>query len=112
MFADKTGIFNKGSFWEYIDLHTKEDGSDLAMHIASIFHVLNTPDERRLKNLDENLTQFPYVNGKLFEEPLQPVAFDKPMCEMLPEACAFDWSKISPAIFGLMFQTVMNQTER
>ena len=112
MFADDTGIFNKGIFWEYIDLHTKEDGSDLAMHIASIFHVLNTPNERRLKNLDENLAQFPYVNGKLFEEPLQPAAFDKPMREMLLEACGFDWGKISPAIFGSMFQAVMNQKER
>jgi hypothetical protein len=112
MFADDTGIFNKGIFWEYIDLHTKEDGSDLAMHIASIFHILNTPNERRLKNLDENLAQFPYVNGKLFEETVQPAAFDKQMREMLLEACAFDWGKISPAIFGSMFQAVMNQTER
>jgi N-6 DNA Methylase len=112
MFADDTGIFNKGIFWEYIDLHTKEDGSDLAMHIASIFHILNTPNERRLKNLDENLAQFPYVNGKLFEEMVQPAAFDKQMREMLLEACAFDWGKISPAIFGSMFQAVMNQTER
>ncbi|WP_026787461.1 class I SAM-dependent DNA methyltransferase [Planktothrix rubescens] len=112
MFADDTGIFNKGIFWEYIDLHTKEDGSDLAMHIASIFHVLNTPKNKRLKNLDDNLAQFPYVNGKLFEEPLQPAAFDKPMREMLLKACAFDWGKISPAIFGSMFQAVMNQTER
>ncbi|CAD5975811.1 Putative DNA methyltransferase YeeA [Planktothrix agardhii] len=112
MFADDTGIFNKGIFWEYIDLHTKEDGSDLAMHIASIFQILNTSKEKRLKNLDENLAQFPYVNGKLFEEPLQPAAFDKQMREILLKACAFDWGKISPAIFGSMFQAVMNQTER
>jgi len=112
MFADNTGIFNKGIFGEYIDLHTKEDGSDLAMHIASIFYILNTPNEKRLKNLDENLAQFPYVNGKLFEETVQPAAFDKPMREMLLKACAFDWGKISPAIFGSMFQAVMNQTER
>ena len=59
LFADDTGIFNQGIFWEYIDINTKEDGSDLAMHIASIFQVLNTPEEKRLKNLDENLTQFP-----------------------------------------------------
>ncbi|VXD22077.1 DNA methyltransferase [Planktothrix paucivesiculata] len=112
MFADDTGIFNKGIFWEYIDLHTKEDGSDLAMHIASIFHVLNTPNDKRLKNLDENLVQFPYVNGKLFEETVKPAAFDKPMREMLLKDCGFDWGKISPAIFGSMFQAVMNQTER
>jgi hypothetical protein len=112
LFADDTGIFNKVIFWEYIDLHTKEDGSDLAMHIASIFQVLNTPKEKRLKNLDENLTQFPYVNGKLFEESLPLAAFDSKMRVMLLEACAFDWGKISPAIFGSMFQAVMNPKER
>ncbi|WP_149976023.1 DNA methyltransferase, partial [Microcystis aeruginosa] len=112
LFADDTGIFNKGIFWEYIDLHTKEDGSDLAMHIAYIFQVLNTPEDKRLKNLDENLTQFPYINGKLFEESLPLAAFDSKMRVMLLEACAFDWGKISPAIFGSMFQAVMNPKER
>jgi hypothetical protein len=112
LFADDTNIFNKGIFWEYLDRHTKEDGSDLAMHIASIFQVLNTPEQKRLKNLDENLTQFPYVNGKLFEEPLTLAAFDSKMRVMLLEACAFDWGKISPAIFGSMFQAVMNPKER
>lgn len=112
LFADDTGIFDKGIFWEYIDLHTKSDGSDLAMHIASIFHTLNTPPEKRLTNLDTNLAQFPYVNGKLFEEVLQPAAFDSKMREMFLEVCGFDWGKISPAIFGSMFQAVMNPTER
>jgi hypothetical protein len=112
IFADDTGIFNKGIFWEYIDLHTKEDGSDLAMHIDAIFQVLNTPGDKRLKNLDENLTQFPYINGKLFEESLPLAAFDSKMRVMLLEACAFDWGKISPAIFGSMFQAVMNPKER
>jgi hypothetical protein len=112
LFADDTGIFDKGIFWEYIDLHTKSDGSDLAMHIAAIFHTLNTPPEKRLTNLDTNLAQFPYVNGKLFEEVLQPAAFDSKMREMFLEACGFDWGKISPAIFGSMFQAVMNPTER
>ncbi|ARI83616.1 class I SAM-dependent DNA methyltransferase [Microcystis aeruginosa] len=112
LFADDMGIFNKGIFWEYIDLHTKEDGSDLAMHIDAIFQVLNTPEEKRLKNLDENLTQFPYINGKLFEESLPMAAFDSKMRFMLLEACAFDWGKISPAIFGSMFQAVMNPKER
>ncbi|MBO1054064.1 MAG: class I SAM-dependent DNA methyltransferase [Dolichospermum sp. DET73] len=112
LFADDTGIFDKGIFWEYIDLHTKSDGSDLAMHIASIFHTLNTPPEKRLTNLDTNLAQFPYVNGNLFAEVLQPAAFDSKMREMFLEACGFDWGKISPAIFGSMFQAVMNPTER
>jgi len=112
LFADDTGIFNKGIFWEYIDLRTKENGSDLAMHIVTLFHVLNTPEDQRLKNLDESLTQFPYVDGKLFEEVLPPASFDRKMREMLLEACAFNWGKISPAIFGSMFQAVMNPKQR
>lgn len=112
LFADDTGIFEKGTFWQYLDLHTKPDGSDLAMHLATIFHTLNTPKEQRLTNLDENLKQFPYVNGKLFEENLPPAAFDSKMREMLLETCGLDWGNISPAIFGSMFQAVMNPKER
>lgn len=112
LFADDTGIFEKGTFWQYLDLHTKPDGSDLAAHLSLIFDTLNTPPEQRLKNLDENLSAFPYVNGKLFEETLRPAAFDSKMREMLLEACGLDWGRISPAIFGSMFQAVMNPKER
>ncbi len=112
LFADDTGIFEKGTFWEYLDLRTHPDGSDLAMHLGTIFHTLNTPREQRLKNLDENLAAFPFVNGKLFEETLPPAGFDSKMREMLLEACGLDWGNISPAIFGSMFQAVMNPTER
>lgn len=111
LFADDTGIFEKGIFEEYLDRQTKEDGSDLAMHLGHIFHVLNTPPEKRLKNLDESLAQFRYVNGKLFEEQLAPAAFDSKMREMLLEACGFNWGKISPAIFGSMFQAVIEMEE-
>jgi hypothetical protein len=112
MFADDTNIFEKGIFWQYIDLHTKEDGSDLAMHLERIFHVLNTPTSQRLKNLDENLAQFPYVNGRLFDDVVRPAQFDSKMRSMLLKACALDWGNISPAIFGSMFQAVMNPVER
>jgi hypothetical protein len=113
LFADDTGIFEeKGIFQDYLDLHTKSDGSDLAMHLASIFHVLNQEESTRLTNLDENLAQFPYINGKLFEENLPPASFDSAMRKMLLKACGLDWGKISPAIFGSMFQAVMNRQER
>lgn len=112
LFADDTVIFEKGIFWQYIDLHTKVDGSDLAMHLDAIFTVLNTPVAQRLKNLDENLQQFPYINGQLFTERLRVAAFDSEMRKMLLKACALDWGKISPAIFGSMFQAVMNPQQR
>lgn len=112
LFAEDTSIFERTQFQDYIDRNTKEDGSDLAMHLAQLFQVLNTPKEKRLKTLDESLDAFPYVNGKLFEEMLPFAAFDSKMRDMLLFACGLDWSKISPAIFGSMFQAVMNPKER
>jgi hypothetical protein len=112
LFAEDTSIFERTQFQDYIDQNTKEDGSDLAMHLAQLFQVLNTPKEKRLKTLDESLHAFPYVNGKLFEEMLPFAAFDSKMRDMLLYACGLDWSKISPAIFGSMFQAVMNPKER
>lgn len=112
LFADDTNIFERGILQEYLDLHTKEDGSDLAGHLAQIFQILNTPKDRRLKNLDENLDQFPYVNGQLFAETLPFASFDTKMRDMLLEACKLDWGKISPAIFGSMFQAAMKPKER
>jgi hypothetical protein len=112
LFADDTGIFEKNVFQEYIDLHTKEDGSDLAMHLAQLFQILDTPTENRLGNLDENLSQFPYVNGLLFTENLRFAAFDSSMRENLLKACRLDWGGISPAIFGSMFQAAMDSQER
>jgi len=112
LFADDTSIFEKGIFQDYIELKTNPDGSDLAYHLAAIFNVLNTPKESRLKNIDESLSAFPYVNGKLFEETLPFASFDSGMRQTLLECCYLDWSKISPAIFGSLFQSVMDEKAR
>lgn len=112
LFAEDTTIFNKQQFQDYIEQRTNEDGSDLAAKLQELFQVLNTPPEKRFKNLDEQLADFPYVNGKLFEEILPTASFDTKMRQALLECCYIDWSKISPAIFGSMFQSVMNPTER
>lgn len=112
LFADDTGIFEKDTFKEFIEVKTNEDGSDLGAWLAQYFQVLNTPSDKRLKNLDEHLAAFPYVNGKLFEEPLPIASFNSRMREILLECSSLDWGKISPAIFGSMFQSVMNPEER
>ncbi|MDR2663782.1 MAG: hypothetical protein LBC31_12380 [Treponema sp.] len=113
LFADDTGIFEPPNlFNKYIIERTGEDGSDLALHLQKIFETLNTPKEDRLKTIDEQLNQFPYINGRLFEEALISADFDRPMRDTLIECCSLDWSKISPAIFGAMFQSVMNDEER
>ena len=112
LFAEDTTIFNKQQFQDFIEQRTSDDGSDLAARLHELFQVLNTPHEKRFKNLDEQLAEFPYVNGKLFEEILPMASFDTKMRQALLECCYIDWSKISPAIFGSMFQSVMNPVER
>lgn len=112
LFADDTTIFEKDIFFDFLDQRTTEDGSDLAARLSELFYILNAPLDKRLKNIDEQLNRFPYVNGKLFEETLPPASFDSGMREILLNCCALDWGKISPAIFGSMFQSVMNPQER
>ena len=113
MFADDTGLFEpRDIFFDLIETRTSEDGADLGQWLAQLFQVLNTPDSERLLTLDEDLTQFPYVNGDLFNDLLRIPAFDKSMRRIVLDACEFDWSVISPAIFGALFQSVMEPAER
>ncbi|MDR2169326.1 MAG: hypothetical protein LBP59_04220, partial [Planctomycetaceae bacterium] len=112
LFADDTGIFEKDFFVNYILNRTNPDGSDLALHIQKIFETLNQTESQRLQTLDEQLKKFPYVNGDLFEERLEIADFDSGMRETLLDCCRLDWSKISPAIFGAMFQSVMDNELR
>jgi len=113
MFADDTGIFPQYSFLNYIE-QSKQDGSDLAHRVSDLFEILNTSEELRTKRtlLTEELKQFRYINGALFEERLPPVVFDEKMRKTLMECIKFDWSKISPAVFGAMFQGVMDKDKR
>ncbi len=106
LFAEDTAIFEKRIFTEFIENRTNEDGSDVGSRLAELFQILNTIEEKRQRNLDESLSIFPYVNGKLFEEFLPIPSFNSKMREILLECCYIDWSKISPAIFGTMFQSV------
>jgi len=112
LFAEDTTIFETRIFQEYIQNKTNEDGTDLGMHLAQLFQVLNTPPEKRQKTLDESLAAFPYVNGRLFEEQLSFASFNSHMRQTLLESCYLDWGKISPAIFGSLFQSVMDANQR
>ena len=112
LFADDTGIFERDIFLDFIETRTREDGSDLGALLTQLFQILDTPYDKRSTTLDEDLTQFPYINGDLFLEPLRIPSFNKTMRKRLLEACHFDWSNISPAIFGALFQSVMEPEER
>ena len=113
MFADDTEIFPEYSFLEYIE-DSKPNGSDLGFRIARLFEVLNASDDLRKKQVlwSEKLKSFRYINGALFEHHLPPMEFNAKMRQTLIECINFDWSKISPAIFGAMFQGIMDKGKR
>ena len=112
LFAQSTGIFEPESFRLYIENRTHPDGNDLGRSLNELFAVLDKEESARQKNIDESLKAFPYINGALFSERLEFAAFNGPMRKSLLEAANFDWSRISPAIFGALFQEVMNSKER
>ncbi len=113
MFADDTGIFEpRDIFLNFIEERTSDDGADLGPWLAHLFETLNTPENKRAKSLDEDLARFPHVNGDLFDGNLQTFSFNTAMRNVLLDACRFDWSNISPAIFGVLFQSVMDPVER
>ena len=113
LFADHTGIFEpKNLFLRYIRERTSEDGSDLASRVERVFDTLNREKDKRSKAIDEQLNQFPYVDGGLFSERLSPADFTSDIRRKLIECCSFDWSQIKPEIFGAMFQGVMDTEKR
>ncbi len=113
LFADDTGIFQPAqALRTWVEERTGEDGADLGPLLARLFQVLNTPETARSNNLDEQLAAFPYINGRLFEENIAIADFDSAMREALLDACALDWSAISPAIFGALFQSIMDDKAR
>ena len=113
LFADDTGIFLPAqAFRAWMDERTTDDGTDMGSQLAQLFQVLNTPDDQRASTLDEQLRAFPYVNGKLFEETLPMASFDAKMRDTLLDCCALDWGAISPAIFGALFQSIMDEKAR
>jgi hypothetical protein len=113
LFADDSGIFDeKKLFYKYVKERTNEDGSDLAIHLGQIFDILNKSVEKRLKNIDETLSKFLFVDGSLFEERLETAAFNSTMRKTLLKCCTLDWSQIKPEIFGAMFQNVKDKESR
>ena len=115
LFADDTGIFNEnGQFRRFVE-SAKEDGSDIGQKIGELFEVLNTADDDRFVTLEDNLKSFPYINGNLFAERTRIPVFDSDLRKLLISCATLDWSGISPAIFGAMFQGVLeehNTTEK
>jgi hypothetical protein len=113
LFADDTGIFQpKDIFLQLIENDTKPDGSDTGRVLNDLFDVLDTPENARQTTLQAELNAFPYVNGRLFSGRLRTPHFTAKMRDHLLDAARHDWSGVSPAIFGSLFQSVMDAKER
>ena len=113
LFAEDTNIFNAKMFTNLVNRSIEDGGKSLGRDIFQLFSVLNTDFGDRPADTPKHLKLFPYVNGGLFERPLSKIPhFSGFSVEALWKCCVSDWSEISPAIFGSLFQSVMNASER
>lgn len=112
MFGDDAGLWEKGLFDDFITNRTESDGSDLGSQLNALFEVLNTPDHRRSNKTDPAMLAFPYVNGALFGGREATQFFDTKMRDALLNASAFEWTAISPAVFGSLFQAIKSKASR
>ncbi|UYZ59549.1 class I SAM-dependent DNA methyltransferase [Hymenobacter latericus] len=112
LFAEDTAIFEKDAFRSFLEEHTRDDGSDVGTQLAQWFSVLDQRPQDRQRQLPAHLQQLPYVNGSLFTEFFPFPAFDAALREQLIRCTYFDWSRISPAIFGSLFQSVTDPIKR
>ena len=113
LFADDTGIFQpKDIFLQLIENDMKPDGSNAGTVLGELFDVLDTPEGQRLAGTSAELDAFPYINGGLFRNRLRLAKFDGKMLALLLDAARHDWAEVSPAIFGSLFQSVMDAKER
>ena len=112
MFAEDAELFEKSSFRSALEIKTNHDGSNTGDFLIKLFQVLNTPIEERQKLLDDSLKPFPFVGGKLFQQNISIPAFGSKLRNLLIDCTKLDWSKITPAIFGSMFQHVMDKKKR
>lgn len=109
LFADDTGIFGEEQQFRWLVEKTRQDGSDLGARLTDLFGVLDKPVAERQTTLDDELAAFAYINGDLFRERSEIPAFNSDLRQQLLDCIEMDWSEISPAIFGAMFQGVLEE---
>ncbi|MDK6400183.1 class I SAM-dependent DNA methyltransferase [Pauljensenia sp. UMB1235] len=112
LYGDDSGMWERDLFYEFLEKRTREDGTDLGAQLVMLFQIMNQPEALRPANMDSLLSRFPYVNGGIFGESTSIPYFDSTMRELLIEACMFNWSEISPAIFDSLFQSVKSSKAR
>ena len=111
LYAEDAGIFTRDQFHDFLITY---EAKDLRRALRDLFEVLNTPKEKRSKYLQEELKAFPYTNGGLFEEEIEIPQFTEELKQTLLQNASldFDWSEISPTIFGAVFESTLNPETR
>ena len=111
LYAEDAGIFSHDQFHDFLVIY---EAKDLRRALRDLFEVLNTPSEKRSKYLQEELAAFPYTNGGLFEEEIEIPQFTEELKQTLLQNASldFDWSDISPTIFGAVFESTLNPETR
>lgn len=110
LYGDDAGLWSERDlFYRFVLYDTTADNLGAQLH--ALFDVLNTPEDKR-RRVPDSMAKFPYVNGSLFAEAMPMEYFDNDMREALLAACRFHWTRISPAIFGSMFQLVKSKEAR
>ena len=111
LYAEDAGVFSRDQFHDFLVIY---EAKDLRRALRDLFEVLNTPQEKRSKYLQKELAAFPYTNGGLFEEEIEIPQFTEELKQTLLQHASldFDWSKISPTIFGAVFESTLNPETR
>ncbi|MDV2424769.1 N-6 DNA methylase [Corynebacterium curieae] len=109
LFGDDAGLWEADLFTRFVEENTTPE--NLGPQLNALFEVLNTPGNRR-RHVPDSMAAFPYVNGAIFAEPMRTQYFTPAMRTALLHACRFNWSEISPAIFGSLFQLVKSKEAR
>lgn len=111
LYAEDAGVFTHDQFHDYL---VRYDAEDLNRALRDLFEVLNTPQDKRSRYLKDDLKAFPYTNGGLFEEEIEIPQFTEELKQTLLQNASldFDWSEISPTIFGAVFESTLNPETR
>ena len=112
LYAEDAGIFgNKNMFHDYM---SRFSANDFRRALMDLFTVLDTRPEDRDPYLDESLLAFPYVNGGMFSGDIEIPRINEEIRDLILQRASddFDWSLISPTIFGAVFESTLNPETR
>ena len=111
LYAEDAGVFRHDQFHDFLASY---EAKDIRRALADLFKVLNTPLNKRSRYIADDLGAFPYTNGGLFEEEIEIPQFTEELKQTLLQNASldFDWSEISPTIFGAVFESTLNPETR